>query len=249
MEASAAFGAEEASWALHERMRFDGTIEAPLTEEDVQAAIEVFERENVDCIAVVFLHSYVNPLHELAAEELIVESGFAGPVSSSRVSGEFREYERTSTTVIDAYIRPAVVGYLRHLKTMRCSAKDSREVSSLLDPGAAHYCLRKLRRAPLKRSTLARRRARRARPRLSQELKLSQAITADVGGTSFDTCLLVEGRPETKYVGSVDDMPLQAPWVDVRSIGAGGGSIAYVDAGGLLRVGPQSSGGPGTCVL
>ena len=67
-------------------------------------------------------------------------------------------------------------------------------------------------------------------------------ITADVGGTSFDTALITDGRPKLLYQGSVIGMPLQTPWVDVRSIGAGGGSIAYVDVGGLLQVGPQSAG-------
>ena len=67
-------------------------------------------------------------------------------------------------------------------------------------------------------------------------------ITADVGGTSFDTCLIADGRPQVMYEGNVVGMPVQTPWVDVRSIGAGGGSIAYVDVGGLLRVGPRQRG-------
>jgi N-methylhydantoinase A len=75
-----------------------------------------------------------------------------------------------------------------------------------------------------------------------RRLGIDLAVTADVGGTSFDTCLVVEGRPRVRYEGSVIGMPLQTPWVDVHSIGAGGGSIATFDAGGLLRVGPQSAG-------
>jgi N-methylhydantoinase A len=77
---------------------------------------------------------------------------------------------------------------------------------------------------------------------LCRTLGLTTAVTADVGGTSFDTCLIRDGRPDVKYEGSVEGMPIQAPWVDVRSVGAGGGSIAYVDEGGLLRVGPRSAG-------
>ena len=83
--------------------------------------------------------------------------------------------------------------------------------------------------------------------KLCSQLGLGLAITADVGGTSFDTCLLVEGRPRVKYEGEVVGMPLQTPWVDVRSVGAGGGSIAWVERG-LLNVGPRSAGadpGPG----
>ena len=67
-------------------------------------------------------------------------------------------------------------------------------------------------------------------------------VTADVGGTSFDTCLILDGRPQIQFEGKIVGLPVQSPWVDVRSIGAGGGSIAWVDKGGLLRVGPQSSG-------
>ena len=77
---------------------------------------------------------------------------------------------------------------------------------------------------------------------LCRELGIGEAITADVGGTSFDTCLIVDGQPQVKYEGDVAGMPLQCTWVDVRSIGAGGGSIAYVDSGGILRAGPRSAG-------
>ena len=82
----------------------------------------------------------------------------------------------------------------------------------------------------------------RAVAELARELGLRHAIAADVGGTSFDTCLIDDGRPPVLYQGEVVGLPIQTPWIDVRSIGAGGGSIAYVDSGGLLRVGPQSAG-------
>ena len=82
----------------------------------------------------------------------------------------------------------------------------------------------------------------RAVAELARALGLRHAISADVGGTSFDTCLIDDGRPPVLYQGEVVGLPIQTPWIDVRSIGAGGGSIAYVDSGGLLRVGPQSAG-------
>ena len=77
---------------------------------------------------------------------------------------------------------------------------------------------------------------------LTKVLELGDLVTADVGGTSFDTAFIKDGKPQLLYEGSVINMPLQTPWVDVRSIGAGGGSIAYIDAGGLLQVGPKSAG-------
>src|SRR6185437_9061032 len=77
---------------------------------------------------------------------------------------------------------------------------------------------------------------------LARNLDLGDVITADVGGTSFDTCLITGGRPQVMYEGKIVGLPVQTPWVDVRSIGAGGGSLAWVDVGGLLRVGPGSAG-------
>ena len=77
---------------------------------------------------------------------------------------------------------------------------------------------------------------------LCRDLGIPLAITADVGGTSFDTCLVIDGRPPIRYEGRIAELVVQTPWVDVRSIGSGGGSIAYVDEGGLLRVGPESAG-------
>ena len=101
---------------VRERVRADGSIETPVQLEDVAEALEVFRRERVQCIAVVLLHAYAYPEHELAVESELRSLGFDAPISlSHQLSGEFREYERTSTAVIDAYIRPLMVQYLRRL--------------------------------------------------------------------------------------------------------------------------------------
>lgn len=228
--------------AVEERIRADGSVETPFNAEDVRRALDVFQVEGVESVAVVFINAYANSSHELAAKDALRKFGFEGEISlSHEVSGEYREYERSSTTVVDAYVRPRVSNYLRRLET------------TLNDQGFAGECL-------VTRSgggAMAFGEAE-ARPfetimsgpvagavgagELCRELAIEQAITADVGGTSFDTCLISGGRPQVKYEGKVLGMPIQSPWVDVRSIGAGGGSIAYVDAGALLRVGPQSAG-------
>ena len=98
---------------VHERVLADGSVREALEREAVREAAATFAREGVECVAVVFLNSHANPAHELEAAALLREAGFAGPVSlSHQVSGQYREYERASTTVVDAYVRPAVSGYL-----------------------------------------------------------------------------------------------------------------------------------------
>ena len=226
---------------VDERILADGSVRIPLSGDSVRVAAEVFARESVECVAVVLLNAHANPEHELRAAEILRQSGFEGPLSlSHQVTGQYREYERASTTVIDAYVRPAVSAYLERLE------------SGLRGDGFAGECLITTSSGGCVAFSEAR-----SRPfetvmsgpvagavgasTLCEQLGIGLAITGDVGGTSFDTCLLVEGRPRIKYEGEVVGMPLQTPWVDVRSVGAGGGSIARVDEG-LLHVGPESAG-------
>src|SRR3954453_8548499 len=218
-----------------------GSVRTRLSATDVRAAAEVFAREGVECVAIVFLNAHRNPAHEIEAAGILRDAGFGGPVSlSHQVTGQYREYERASTTVIDAYVRPTVSAYLERLE------------SGLAEDGFSGECLITTSSGGCVTFTEAR-----SRPfetvmsgpvagavgasRLCNELGIKLAITGDVGGTSFDTALLVDGRPQVKYEGAVVGMPLQTPWVGVRSVGAGGGSIAYVGQG-LLHVGPRSAG-------
>jgi N-methylhydantoinase A len=225
-----------------ERIRADGTVLEPLNDEDVRRAVEVFDAEGVTSVAVAFLHSYVNPEHELVAERALRRHGFKGEISlSHQASGEYREYERTSTTIIDAYVRPRMAGYLARLERRLVDAGFQGQLlltrcggGAMTFAEAADRPFETILSGPVAGAEGA--------AELARELRLDAVITADVGGTSFDTCLITDGRPQMLYEGRVEGMPVQTPWVDVRSIGAGGGSIAYVDAGGLLRVGPQSAG-------
>ncbi len=225
-----------------ERIRATGDIEQALVEDDVRAAAKVFAEEGVEAVGIVFLNSYANPVHELRAAELLREAGFEGAISvSAEVSGEYREYERTSTVTLDAFVRPKVSSYLRRLElslgengfTGDCLVTRS-------GGGAMHFGIAEER--PFETIMSGPVAGAVGTGSLCRQLGIDAAITADVGGTSFDTCLVLDGRPQLKYEGSVLGMPIQSPWVDVRSIGAGGGSIAFVDDGGLLRVGPRSAG-------
>jgi N-methylhydantoinase A len=224
-----------------ERVMADGSIRTPLDRDAVHEAAQTFTREGVECVAIVFVNAHANPAHELEAAQTLREAGFAGPVSlSHEVTGQYREYERTSTTVIDAYVRPAVSGYLDRLESgLKLEKFDGECMITTSSGGCVSFAEASSRpfetvmSGPVAGAVGA--------GTLCRELGVDLAITADVGGTSFDTCLLAGGRPTVKYEGQVVGMPLQTPWVDVRSVGAGGGSIAYVDAG-LLTVGPRSAG-------
>lgn len=227
---------------ISERILADGSVETALDADEVPAIVERFREHGVTSIAVVLINSYTNASHELQVEQLIRESGYEGEMSvSHRVSREYREYERTSTTVIDAFVKGRMAGYLDRL---HCSLteKGFGGTSYIMRSGTG--CMRfseantrafeTIMSGPVAGAQGA--------AELSKRCHLGDLITADVGGTSFDTCLILNGQPELQYQGEVIGLPLQTPWVDVRSIGAGGGSVAYVDAGGLLCVGPRSTG-------
>jgi N-methylhydantoinase A len=228
--------------SIVERVRADGSVDTPLREDDVRAAAETFVREQVECVAIAFLNAYANPAHERRAAELLREAGYEGALSlSHEISGEYREYERTSTTLVDAYIRPRVSSYLGRLERdlgtagVRADLLISRSGGGAMGFGEA-------RERPFESIMSGPVGGAQGAAELARRLDLGDLVTADVGGTSFDTCLIVDGRPQLLFEGSVVGLPLQTPWIDVRSIGAGGGSLAWVDAGGLLRVGPGSAG-------
>lgn len=225
-----------------ERITAAGDILVPLDEADVQAALEVFAREGVNSIAVAFMNAYANPAHELAAMEALRRSGFDGEVSlSHNVSGEYREYERTSTTVIDAYVRPRMTRYLRALEGKLKDAGFS-GTAIVTRSGGGALTFAEAEERPFETILSGPVAGVEGAAELARRLGLGTVISADVGGTSFDTSLIVDGDPQLMFQGEVEGMPVQTPWVDVRSIGAGGGSIAEVDVGGLLKVGPASAG-------
>lgn len=224
-----------------ERIDADGAIVEPLDPEEIRAAAKWMADKDVTAVAVMFLNAHANGEHEKRAAEIIRSVGFEGSISlSHEVSSEFREYERLSTTVVDAYIRTKVETYLGRLhQSLGNLGFGGRSLVTVSGGGAVTFdeaasrTFETIMSGPVAGVIGA--------GELCRRHDIDLAITGDVGGTSFDTALLIEGEPIVKYEGEVVGMPLQAPWVDVRSIGSGGGSIAYSD-GGLLRVGPQSAG-------
>lgn len=224
------------------RVRSDGTVHIPFEKQDVLDALEIFTSEGVNSIAVAFMNAYANPTHELNAETALREAGFDGEISlSHRISREYREYERTSTTVIDAFVRGRMSNYLRRLEADLRSAGFN-GACLITRSGSGSMTFSEAEDRPFETIMSGPVAGAEGGGELSRQLDLGDLITADVGGTSFDTCVITRGRPTLLFEGKIVGMPLQTPWVDVRSIGAGGGSIAQVDVGGLLRVGPESGG-------
>lgn len=224
------------------RILADGTREGAPSEAAVNAALRVFDAHDVTSVAVCLINAYVDPGHELQVEEMLRAAGFRGGITlSHRISGEYREYERTSTAVIDAFVRGRMANYLRRLDD-RLRAQGFRGQSLITRSGGGSMSFAEAEERPFETIMSGPVGGAMGASEFAKVLNASQIITADVGGTSFDTALIVDGAPQLLFEGQIGDMPIQSPWVDVRSIGAGGGSIAYADAGGFMRVGPQSAG-------
>lgn len=227
---------------VRERIYANGDVCLPLEAGDVQAALKNFKQSGVTSIAIAFMNAYANPEHELEAERLLREAGFEGGISlSHRISGEYREYDRTSTTVVDAFVRGVMSEYFQRLEA-QLQDLGFKGTGLITRSGGGSMTFGEAAERPFETIMSGPVAGVEGAAELAKKLNLKGLVTADVGGTSFDTSLVIDGRPELLYQGEIVGMPLQIPWVDVRTVGAGGGSIGYKDVGGLLRVGPESAG-------
>ena len=225
-----------------ERVLADGSVHIPLDLAGLAETLVTFAADGVDAVAVALVNAYANGAHELAIAAELRRLGFDGEISlSHQISGEYREYERTCTTVIDAFVRRRMGQYLERLESALGGCGFGGEALITRSGGGAMTFEQAVER-PFETVISGPVAGAVATAELARQLGLASAIAADVGGTSFDTCLITDGQVPVLYQGSVVGLPIQTPWVDVRSIGAGGGSIAHVGAGGLLHVGPQSAG-------
>jgi N-methylhydantoinase A len=218
-----------------ERLRADGSVLAPLSSEKIARVVQEVRALQPEAVAVCLLHSYANPEHE---EKLATALGSLGvPLSlSSQVLPEFREYERTSATVINAYLSPVLARYVENwrLDLPQTSLFIQQSSGGFLPARlAAAWGLATVLSGPAGGVTGA--------WKLAQTRGTTNILTFDMGGTSTDVALVAGELPFTsEYV--LDDYPLGLPILDIHTVGAGGGSIAYRDRGRALRVGPQSAG-------
>ena len=227
---------------VRERVLYTGEILVPLTEEEIQNLIRQVREANVKSVAVCLIHSYANPTYEKAIGEALSKMlPYVTVTVSHEILPEFKEYERMSTTVINAYVAPVMKGYLQRLQS-RVSELDidanihimqsnggmmgvdttmGRTVHTILSGPAAGVI-----------GSVA----------LANQAGELNCISVDMGGTSLDVSLSYDGKIRLKKDGEVDRLPIKVPMVDIHTLGAGGGSIAWIDSGGALRVGPRSAG-------
>ncbi|HEY3714262.1 MAG TPA: hydantoinase/oxoprolinase family protein [Jatrophihabitantaceae bacterium] len=230
------------TFEVSERSRFDGSVHQPLDAEAAHAVAATIAERGYDSVAVAFLHSYANPAHELQMRDILAQVAPKVAVTlSHELSREYREYERTSTAVLDAYVKPIVRRYLERLESelhgggftgqflmtrssggaMTASTAREQPVSLILSGpaggviGAAAF------------STL---------------IDEPNLITIDMGGTSLDASLIVDGEPVLHQGAEFEQLPINTPSLYIHTIGAGGGSIAWLDGAGAPQVGPHSAG-------
>jgi len=228
-------------YEMEERHDAKGNTITPLEKEQLPKLLDFIREYDIESVGICFLHSYVNPDHEAAVADFLRKAAdnlFVTP--SHEVCREWREYERTSTVAMNAYVSPILQSYLHKLTTalkkrgyqhsvylmqsngglIASSEAESRGVLTLMSGPVGGSVGSKV---------------------LSQQIGKPNLICIDMGGTSFDFSLIVDGEAIVTSEKKLDDLPLLAPMVDIHTIGAGGGSIAYSEAG-ALRVGPQSAG-------
>ena len=232
---------------VDERLDASGAVVAALDEKATAELIDRIVAEHTpDSIAVCLLHAYANPVHELLVGEIIATRHPDIRVSlSSNVAPEHREYERTSTAVIDAYIGPAVDQYLERFGT-RTSDLGIAGTPLIMQSNGGVVPLDTARRRAANMFVSGPAAAVTAASEVAQREGVLDVISIDIGGTSCDVCLITGGQAQTTMKGtsefSVDGLPLNVVMTDIVTIGAGGGSIAHIDPGGMLQVGPQSAG-------
>ncbi len=226
---------------VRERIRWDGTIEQPLSHRDIEAVAERARQGDIDAIAICFLHAYRNPAHELAARESLAALAPGIPVFlSHEIAREWREYERTSTVVANAYISPPLQRYLDTLERELVQRGTTGDIYIMQSNGgvmttrvARHLPVHTLLSGPIGGVMGTR--------ALAEYLGVSNVIGIDMGGTSFDVSIISGGEVPVASEMSLDGLPLIMSVAEIHTIGAGGGSLAWLEAG-ALRVGPQSAG-------
>jgi len=229
-------------YEVPERLDVTGAVLTPLDEAEARGVARQLARLGVPAVAVVFLHAYANPAHEQRMHAILAEEYPGVLVSlSSEVLPQFREFERTMATALNAAVMPPVSRYVGVLR----NALDAEGVGAPLlimksDGGvtSAATCMRQ----PVQTVLSGPAAGVVGAVGIARASGFDDIISIDVGGTSADICLVRDGRPEITKDGTIGPFPLKLPMVDIHTIGAGGGSIAAVSAGGRLTVGPKSAG-------
>ena len=223
-----------------ERLTSDGTIHTPVDMNEIKELVPHL-KANYDAVAIVLLHSYKNPIHEQEIAKYLTSAlPNLSIVTSSVVAPEWREYERTSTTAISAYIAPIINEYLHELGTRLKEVGLAPELKVMQSNGGVMSAIT-ARSKPVQTLLSGPVGGTIAGVEIGKMLEHNKLICVDMGGTSFDVSLVVNKKADIEAQAEMEGHPLLSPSVSMHTIGAGGGSIAYVSAG-ALRVGPRSAG-------
>ena len=227
---------------VEERINVSGDILTPLNEEDVRSAAQYFRGEGIEAVAVSFLWSFRNPVHELRVKEILEQELPGIYVSlSTEILPQIRLYERNSTTALNAYVGPVLTRYISRLlsqletRTFTGNLLIMQSNGGVMSPQVAQrFASNTLLSGPAG--------APMAGVFYGNTHGFKNVITVDMGGTSFDVALVKDAEPGVTTEGMIGEHRIASPILDIHTIGAGGGSIAWIDRGGLLAVGPKSAG-------
>jgi N-methylhydantoinase A len=227
---------------IKERTLYTGEILTSLDQIQAAGLVEKIKAAGINSIAVSLLHAYANPNHELQVKEIISRIHPGAHVTlSSEVLSEFREYERTSTICINAYVMPRVNNYVGYLENRLKESDIGSDLYIMQSNGgvitsetARTVSARTVLSGPAGGALTG--------ELLARTTENKNVITLDVGGTSSDICLIEKGKARLTTESDIEGYPIKLPMIDINTIGAGGGSIAWIDAGGALQVGPVSAG-------
>jgi N-methylhydantoinase A len=225
-----------------ERTLHTGEILRPLDEARVREIIVDIRRKGIKSIAVCLLHSYANPDHERRIKAILEDTYPEAFVTvSSDILPEYREYERMSTVCINAYVMPKVNSYIKHLES-RLRQMGVASGLYIMQSNGGVITAQMAREASARTVLSGPAGGALTGAYLSKNPEYPNVITIDIGGTSSDICLIKDGKPNLTTESDIEGYPIKLPMIDINTIGAGGGSIAWIDPGGALRVGPQSAG-------
>jgi N-methylhydantoinase A len=227
---------------VSERTLADGTIRAAVSPTEVAAVAHVLRAKGAEAVAIIFINAYANAENERIALKAVREVWPNDYVTASHeVLSEIREFERASTAALNAYLQPVVASYIAKLET--ALAKESKARIHIVQSNGGIMSTQTARKLPVRTALSGPAAGVVAGAALAKASGFDNLITCDLGGTSFDVSLIANGKTAVAAQTTIDfGLVIRTPMVEITTIGAGGGSIAWVDSGGLLQVGPESAG-------
>ncbi len=230
------------AFEVAERLDYQGNVLTAFDEREATVIARKLRDKEVEAVAVCFLHSYANPQHELAMQAVLHrQCPHIFVTVSHQLSREYREYERTSTTVIDAGIKPLMRSYLVQLDSeLRAGGFEGHFL--LTRSGGGAMTVESAKEQPIHLVLSGPAGGVIGASALSSLIDAKNLITLDMGGTSLDTSLIVDSQTRVDTDATLESFPISLPILDIKTIGAGGGSIGWIDEGGHLQMGPQSAG-------